>query len=77
VLIHSRRNSALRFLRRVDADPGDHLGHQLADHADLTEQRMRRRLRQLAYTMPGRGEDPLIRLSELMVRYAAQKGPER
>jgi hypothetical protein len=35
-------------------------------------------LRQLAYTMPGGAEDPLIRLSERMVRHAQQEGgPER
>ena len=33
-------------------------------------------LRQLAYTMPGGSEDPLIRLSERMVRYANQKAAE-
>ena len=27
-------------------------------------------LRQLAYTMPGGHEDPLVRLSEQMIRYA-------
>ena len=30
-------------------------------------------LRKLAYTMPGGHEDPLIRLSERMVRYADQE----
>jgi hypothetical protein len=30
-------------------------------------------LRQLAYTMPGGAEDPLIRLSERMVRQAQQE----
>jgi hypothetical protein len=30
-------------------------------------------LRQLAYTMPGGAEDPLIRLSEWMVRHAKQE----
>ena len=30
-------------------------------------------LRQLAYTMPGGAEDPLIRLSDRMVRYAEQQ----
>lgn len=30
-------------------------------------------LRQLAYTMPGGHEDPLIRLSERMVRYARRQ----
>jgi hypothetical protein len=33
-------------------------------------------LRQLAYTMPGGHEDPLIRLSERMVRYARQHSAE-
>ena len=33
-------------------------------------------LRKLAYTMPGGSEDPLIRLSERMVRYANQRGVE-
>ncbi len=33
-------------------------------------------LRQLAYTMPGGHEDPLIRLSERMVRYARQLSGE-
>ena len=32
-------------------------------------------LRKLAYTMPGGHEDPLIRLSERMVRYADQERP--
>ena len=31
-------------------------------------------LRQLAYTMPAGAEDPLIRLSERMVRQAQQEG---
>ncbi len=30
-------------------------------------------LRKLAYTMPGGHEDPLIRLSERMIRYADQR----
>ena len=34
-------------------------------------------LRQLAYTMPGGAEDPLIRLSERMVRHAQQKDADR
>jgi hypothetical protein len=33
-------------------------------------------LRKLAYTMPGGHEDPLIRLSERMVRYAQQQAVE-
>ena len=33
-------------------------------------------LRQLAYTMPGGHEDPLLRLSERMVRYAQQHSAE-
>ena len=33
-------------------------------------------LRKLAYTIPGGSEDPLIRLSERMVRYADQKAAE-
>ena len=33
-------------------------------------------LRQLAYTMPGGHEDPLIRLSERMVRHARQHSAE-
>jgi hypothetical protein len=33
-------------------------------------------LRQLAYTMPGGHEDPLVRLSERMVRHARQQAPE-
>lgn len=33
-------------------------------------------LRQLAYTMPGGHEDPLIRLSERMVRYARRQAPD-
>jgi hypothetical protein len=33
-------------------------------------------LRKLAYTMPGGHEDPLIRLSERMVRYARQQSAE-
>jgi aromatic ring-opening dioxygenase catalytic subunit (LigB family) len=33
-------------------------------------------LRKLAYTMPGGQEDPLIRLSERMVRHAEQQGVE-
>lgn len=33
-------------------------------------------LRQLAYTMPGGHEDPLIRLSERMTRYAAECATE-
>jgi hypothetical protein len=32
-------------------------------------------LRQLAYTMPGGHEDPLVRLSERMVRHARQQAP--
>jgi hypothetical protein len=32
-------------------------------------------LRKLAYTMPGGHEDPLIRLSERMARYALQQAP--
>jgi len=35
-----------------------------------------RELRQLAYTMPGGQEDPLIRLSERMVRHARQGGAD-
>ena len=31
-------------------------------------------LRQLAYTMPGGAEDPLIRLSERMIHHAQQQG---
>lgn len=31
-------------------------------------------LRKLAYTMPGGQEDPLIRLSERMVRHAQERG---
>jgi len=31
-------------------------------------------LRKLAYTMPGGQEDPLIRLSERMVRHAREQG---
>ena len=34
-------------------------------------------LRQLAYTMPGGAEDPLIRLSERMIRHAEQEGSHR
>ena len=34
-------------------------------------------LRQLAYTMPGGQEDPLIHLSERMVRHAKQQTAER
>ena len=34
------------------------------------------KLRKLAYTMPGGSEDPLIRLSERMVRYANQRATE-
>ena len=34
-------------------------------------------LRKLAYTMPGGHEDPLIRLSERMIRYAQQQADER
>jgi hypothetical protein len=30
-------------------------------------------LRQLAYTMPGGHEDPLVRLSERMIQYAQQE----
>ncbi|WP_197502198.1 hypothetical protein [Mycobacterium sp. E2733] len=30
-------------------------------------------LRQLAYTMPGGHEDPLVRLSERMVQYAREE----
>jgi hypothetical protein len=33
-------------------------------------------LRKLAYTMPGGHEDPLIRLSEQMVRHARQQSAE-
>ena len=33
-------------------------------------------LRKLAYTMPGGVEDPLIRLSERMVRHAQQQTDE-
>jgi hypothetical protein len=33
-------------------------------------------LRKLAYTMPGGQEDPLIRLSERMVRHARQQAAE-
>ena len=33
-------------------------------------------LRQLAYTMPGGHEDPLIRLSERMVSHAQHEGAE-
>jgi aromatic ring-opening dioxygenase catalytic subunit (LigB family) len=33
-------------------------------------------LRQLAYTMPGGHEDPLVRLSERMVRYAQEEETE-
>jgi hypothetical protein len=33
-------------------------------------------LRQLAYTMPGGHEDPLIRLSERMVRYARRQATD-
>ena len=33
-------------------------------------------LRKLAYTAPGGGEDPLIRLSERMVRHAQQQSDE-
>jgi hypothetical protein len=33
-------------------------------------------LRKLAYTMPGGMEDPLIQLSERMVRYAQQQRAE-
>jgi hypothetical protein len=33
-------------------------------------------LRKLAYTMPGGHEDPLIRLSERMVRHARQQSAE-
>ena len=33
-------------------------------------------LRTLAYTMPGGHENPLLRLSERMVRYANQRGVE-
>jgi hypothetical protein len=33
-------------------------------------------LKKLAYTMPGGKEDPLIRLSERMVRYANQTATE-
>lgn len=33
-------------------------------------------LRQLAYTMPGGQEDPLIQLSERMVRHARQQAPD-
>jgi hypothetical protein len=33
-------------------------------------------LRQLAYTMPGGHEDPLLRLSERMVRFARQRSAE-
>jgi hypothetical protein len=34
-------------------------------------------LRQLAYTMPGGAEDPLIRLSERMIHHAQQQGAQR
>ena len=34
-------------------------------------------LRQLAYTMPGGHEDPLIQLSERMVRCAEEESAER
>ena len=34
-------------------------------------------LRQLAYTMPGGHEDPLIQLSERMVRCAKEESAER
>ena len=34
-------------------------------------------LRQLAYTLPGGAEDPLIRLSERMMRHALQERPQR
>ena len=33
-------------------------------------------LRQLAYTMPGGHEDPLVRLSDRMVRHARQEAPD-
>jgi hypothetical protein len=33
-------------------------------------------LRQLAYTMPGGHEDPLIRLSELMIQSAQEEANE-
>jgi hypothetical protein len=33
-------------------------------------------LRQLAYTMPGGHEDPLVRLSERMIRYAQEEATE-
>ena len=35
-----------------------------------------RELRGLAYTMPGGHEDPLIRLSERMVRHARQQAAD-
>jgi hypothetical protein len=34
-------------------------------------------LRQLAYTMPGGHEDPLIRLSERMVSHAQHEGAKK
>jgi hypothetical protein len=33
-------------------------------------------LRQLAYTMPGGHEDPLVRLSERTIRYAQEEATE-
>jgi hypothetical protein len=33
-------------------------------------------LRQLAYTMPGGHEDPLVRLSERMIRWAQKEATE-
>jgi hypothetical protein len=34
-------------------------------------------LRRLAYTMPGGCEDPLVRLSERMIRYAQEEATEQ
>lgn len=34
-------------------------------------------LRQLAYSMPGGHEDPLVRLSERMIQYAQGEGRDR
>lgn len=34
-------------------------------------------LRRLAYTMPGGHEDPLVRLSERMIRYAQAEATEQ
>lgn len=73
------RSWAIATAGAVPISPSTGVGSRLMNVAALSRDLygFAIELRQLAYTMPGGTEDPLIRLSERMVRCASDESAER